>query len=732
MNITGDSIPSSPTEELYRSGICRKTSCLDYDKDLALPMPKPRHIGLDAPLENESARPALKDRSVTDPISTHDPVQSDSCTPEDMKKKSKLDLVKSKLSFKDLRKEVSHEDISVSPPIPKAFDLPTPPLNEDCKRALHYAASPNTILPIARSNYNFKAKLKPIDRDTISSCSSQSRTAPTNVPLPPSGTYTNARGIVVPSGSQDRRVSTAESQSSTSQDSTQNKFSAEHITGVTGAVKRRPKNLVLSRTCVDISQSSNVFFREPNHPSNKKSLPMPRDFSEVPGKTKYQPRNWVERDCGPSVPPKEKITIPTAYKENEAPVSSLPDYIPSFRERMEKFGLPLEGIASSSRSIPMQVDDLVDMIHSIQRHTNIGINNLNNKLDELANWISEQLQKQVTSISDLARAKADLNSKQLEVSKEIMKFQMECRLEVGVMERRLNTFEMKVMDEAQAEIRALVRSYEDLNRKTENLINVNSSNTIQEFIACQHRKNEEVQKDITYLKAQDEKYKLDETQEEQVVRCVKAPMDAAKLSPSSCPATPNHSELLEELPAISNELEAPNDYIGAPSYPPMNLQRYSESTFRSSPPLITEHDRDCALFLAPIPVSDQTPFPLRPRVSSAQDHKPAGTLPRSISLTKKGFMTGTKVTVSNVPDHKEKQLENTPSNAGKKRSIFGFLHRRDHHENIMGRHSQSSLRRTEGALLLDDGCSRTSTPTPPIPAIPRKIPELAGAELMDI
>ncbi|KAJ5674547.1 uncharacterized protein N7477_004481 [Penicillium maclennaniae] len=696
-------------------------------------MPKPRHVGVDAPLEDESARPALKNRSVTDPISTHDPFQSDSCTPEDMKKKSKLDLIKSKLSFKDLRKEVSLEDIRVSPPMPKAFDLPTPPLNENSRRAFHFAASPNTIPPMAQSNYNFKAKLKPIDQGNLFGCTSQSSTAPSKIPLPPSGTYTNAHGIVVPSRNQNRRVSSAKSQSSsTTQDSTQSKSSAEHNTGATGTVKRRPKKLVLSRTCVDISQSSSVFCRVPNHQSNKISPPMPRHLSEVPGKTRYQPRNWAERDCGPSVPPKENIIIPIAYKENKAPVTCLPDYIPSFRERMEKVGLPLEEIAYPSRSIPMQVDDLVDMVHSIQRHTNLGINNLNNKLDELANWISDQLQKQVTSISDLARAKADLNSKQLEVSKEIMKFQMECRLEVGVMERRLNNFEMKVMDEAQAEIRALVRSYEDLNCKTENLINEYSSHTIQKFIACQHRKNEEVQKDITYLKAQDEKYKLDETQKEQVVRCVKAPMDAAKLPPSSCSATPNHSELLEELPAISNELEAPKGHIGAPSYPSMNVQRFSESTFRSTPPLITEHDRDCALSLAPTPASDHTPLPLRPRVSSAQDHKPAGTLPRSISLTKKGFMTGPKVSVSNVPDHKEKQLENTPSNAGKKRSFFGFLHRRDHHENIMGRHSRSSLRRTEGALLLDDGSSRTSTPTPPIPAIPRKISELAGAESVDI
>lgn len=677
-------------------------------------MPKPRHdFVVDTPMEDEPARPLpFKNRSVTDPGFSHDPFHSDPCNSEDMKKRSKLDLIKSKLSFKDLRKEASIENIHSSPLMPQVSDVPAPALNESCNRAYRRTASPNTLPAMSRPNYNFKVKLKPIDQGRVSGCSSQSSTAPSKIPLPPPGAFTHAHGIVVPSRTQSRRVSTTESQSSSAtQDSNK---SSEFNTAATPTGKRRPKNLTLLPTSVDIAQKPRVSCEVPNYAMIKDSPSMLGDLLEGSDKVKHLPQNWLEPDFGPSVPRKEKLLTPTAYKKNEPPVTSISDYLPSFRQRLEKADLPLEGLAPPTRSIPMQVDDLVDMVRSIQRQTDLGVNNLNNKLDELSNWINDQLQKQVTSISDLARTKADLSSKQLDVSKEIMKFQMECRLEVGVMERRLNTFELKVMDEAQAEIRALGRSYEDLNRKTENLINKFSSDDIHKFIECQRRKTEEIQREVAYLKAQDEMYKLAEPQKTQLVRCVKAQMDDTELS--------------DELPAVQAELGAPADQKVATSHSSMDVQRCSESTIRSTPPLIIESDRDRALPLPPTPVSLNTPPPLRSQVSSAQGQKPVGMLSRSISMTNKGFMPSTKGTVSDAPNPKEKQGENNPLNEGKKRSIFAFLHRRDHRENGSGRHSRSSLRRAEGTLLLDDGSSRNSTPTPPIPAIPRDISKSAQRE----
>ncbi|KAJ5194725.1 uncharacterized protein N7498_008163 [Penicillium cinerascens] len=729
----GSSEPSSPTEELQRPGIYRKSSYLDYDEELALPMPKPRHERADTPSlstgnENETGRPGLlKNRSATDPIFVSTPSHSEPSTPDDVKKRSKLDLIKSKLSFKDLRKEASTEDTSksfISHPMPQLRDVPALPSSESSKRRFRRAASPGGFSSMSQSNYNFKAKLKPIDQGKISGPALQTNTTPSKIPLPPSGGFTNAHGIMAPSRIPSRRVSSTESQSSSpTQDSNKDKSNAEDKTGAIAPTGKRP-NLTISRTSMDVGQKVRTSYEAPNYPVTKDSPPVPGDLLEGSGKVKYLPRHWVEQDSAPSVPPKPDGHAPTAYEENEPPITAIPDYLPSFKERLEKADIPLEGLVSPIRSIPMQVDDLVDTVRSIQRQTETGVSNLTKKLDELSNWIGDQLQNQVDSISDLARTKAELHSKQFDISREMMKFQMDVRLEIGVMERRLNNFEMKVMDEVQAEIRALARSYEDLNRKTEALITKFSSDDLHEFIECQRRKTEEIQKEVGYLKAQDDKLKLDETQTEQIIRCVKAQMEAVKGASAAYPITPTKIEILNELSSKKTDLATPLSQKTDTPTTSLDVHRYSESTIRSTPPLVRDLDR--ALPLPPTPASIENSLLTRPRASAAQEPKPTGTFPRSLSMTKKGFLTGVKDAVSSASEVREKPMEKKSSSEGKKWSVFGFRRRRDGHETSTtssGKHSRSSIRRLEGTLLLDDGRShsRTSTPTPPIPAIPRDV-----------
>jgi hypothetical protein len=373
----------------------------------------------------------------------------------------------------------------------------------------------------------------------------------------------------------------------------------------------------------------------------------------------------------------------------------------------------------------MQVDDLVDMVRSIQKQNDTGMNNVTNRLDELSNWISDQLQNQVNSISDLARTKADLCSKQFDISKEMMRFQMEVRLEIGVLERRVNNFELKVMDEVQAEIRSLARSYEDLNRRTENLITKFSSDDLHKFIECQRRKTEEIQKEVTYLKAQNDQVKLDETQQEQIIRCVKAQLEAAKCAPPAYPVTPTKIEILTELASVKNDLGIPLGQQTATPNSSMDVHCCSESTIRSTPPLMHDLDLDRTLPLPPTPASIGDTLAARTPVSAVQEPKSSATFPRSMSMTQKGFLTGAKDSVSKAFEGKEKPLEKARSNEGKKWSVFGFRRRRDGHEGsaTTGKHSRSSIRRPEGTLLLDAGNSRSrsSTPTPPIPPIPRDV-----------
>lgn len=729
---TGSSEPSSPTEELHRPGIYCKTSCLDYDEELALPMPKPRHERADTPslsTGNETVRPGLlKNRSATDPIFVNTPSHSEPSTPDDVKKRSKLDLIKSKLSFKDLRKETSTEDISksfISYPMPQLPDVPALPSSESSKRRFRHAVSPGGFPSLSQGNYSFKAKLKPIDQGKVSGPALQTNTAPSKIPLPPSGGYTNAHGIVAPSRIPSRRVSSTESQSSsTTQDSNKDKLNAEYKRGAIAPTGKRRPNLTISRTSMDIAQKVRTSYEAPNYPVTKDSPPVPGDLLEGSGMVKYLPPHWIEQDSAPSVPPKPDGPAPTAYEENEPPITAILDYLPSFKERLEKADIPLGGLVSPVRSIPMQVDDLVDTVRSIQRQTKTGVSNLTKRLDELSNWIGDQLQNQVDSISDLARTKAELHSKQFDISREMMKFQMDVRLEIGVMERRLNNFEMKVMDEVQAEIRALARSYEDLNRKTEALLTKFSSDDLHEFIECQRRKTEEIQKEVGYLKAQDDKLELDETQTEQIIRCVKAQMEAVKGAPAAYPITPTKIEILNQLSSKKTDLTTPLSQKTDTPTTSLDVHGYSESTIRSTPPLV--RDLDHALPLPPTPASADNSLPTRPRASAVQEPKPTGTFPRSLSMTKKGFLTGVKDAVSSASEAREKPMEKKSSSEGKKWSVFGFRRRRDGHETSAtssSKHSRSSIRRLEGTLLLDDGRShsRTSTPTPPIPAIPRDV-----------
>jgi len=672
----------------------------------------------------------LKDRSVTDPTFANSPFHSEPSTSDDIKKRSKLALIKSKLSFKDLRKEASAEDISkrnISHPMPQVPDMPALPSSESSKRTFRCAASPGTLSSFAQSNFNLKAKLKPIDQGKVSGAASQADTAP-SIELSPSETYTDAQGMVLvaPPKSPSRRVCSAGSQSSSyTQDSSKGKLDAEYRAGVNDPIGKRQLNLNISRTSMDIAEKTRTSYEAPRYPVTKDSPPLPSDLLEGSGKAKYLPQEWLMRDSAASIPPKPNRPAPTAYKDGEPPVTTIPDYLPSFKERLDKAGIPMDGLASPNHSIPVQLDDLVDMVRAIQKKTDTGVNNVTRKLDDLSRWIGDQLQSQVDSISDLARTKAELNNKQFDISREMMKFQMDVRLEIGVMERRLNTFEMKVMDEVQAEIRALGRSYADLNRRTESLTERLTSGDLQKHIECQHRKTDEIRREVAYLKAQDDKVNLDETQREQIIRIVKAQMESAKDAPLTF--TPSQIELLAELTLKKVELKTSVARKTANLTPSMEVRRCSESTICSAPALIHDVDLDRALPLPPTLAFTDNSLPALPRVSSAQEPKARGTLPRSISMTKKGFMTGVKDAMTNASSPKEESPEKINLNEGKKWSVFGFRSRRDGHDSPAkaGKRSRSFMRRPEGTLPLDTGRSRSSTPTPSIPSIVRDIPKPA-------
>ncbi|KAF7178492.1 hypothetical protein CNMCM7691_007191 [Aspergillus felis] len=103
----------------------RKSSGLDYDADLALPMPKPRHLAVEdngEPLEtckpDVMSNPNMtKKRSVTEPARPEDISENNKGDKNNLKekKKSRVAALRSKLSLKDLAKEFRRDSSKNEP-----------------------------------------------------------------------------------------------------------------------------------------------------------------------------------------------------------------------------------------------------------------------------------------------------------------------------------------------------------------------------------------------------------------------------------------------------------------------------------------------------------------------------------------------------------------------------------------------------------------------------------------
>ena len=664
--------------------ISRKASGLDYDEELALPMPKPRHYRVDQddvgyPSFDENNKPhVLKKRSITEPAMFHDAMAPESSPPRglhDGRKKSRLDMIKSKLSFKDLRKEALKDEASSHSETPSAEDLKARP-----RRVVTGSSIPS----FSPSTYGFKSKPKPKEPSKSSTPTSattgaagQVGLASTRIPLPPSGTFSNIQGtMAIPRSPSNGQFNNMIPQAPPSADPTSIKNQSEPAVGrVEPILTGTPQpDIVITRPSFEASRKKHKN-RNPStpglsaskYPVTTDSPPTIGDLCEGEGKVKYLPKDWLEGSPSPPQGIKARVIAPTAYGRNETPVNSLPDHLPSFRERLQNANIPLSNPTSPETRPPStttQMDDLIDMVRSIQRQTDSGISGLNKKFEDLSSWVGDQLRSQIEGISDLGRANSDLLGKQCQMSREMMKFQLDIRLEMGVMGKRLTDFESKLFDQVQGEVKALMRSYEELNHRTEAMISKHASYDTQNFIEQQHRKNAEIESEIAYLKTRQ---------------------------------------------ALSiNQLQAQS----LPSQP-----RPSESSIGSADPSIRQAP---ALPLAPRPPIS----PVRSRLVSLPENKPTAMLPRSVSFTKRGFLKGIKDMTSTSPDSKERTMDKPRSSEeSKKWTVFGFRRRRDQTDNPSGGNKfpwSSPHRAKDNPVVEETSSSHSSSPT--LPSVVRNIP----------
>lgn len=706
-------------------------------------MPKPRHVRPDPaatpPLPVEDTMPyTRKKRAVTDPVLAGSP-HSEPTTPEDSKKKSRLELIKSKLSFKDLRKE-SLKD-AISEPTPALPDVPTLSSNEDSKIRARRPLAGSGILSASPSIYNFRPKLRPIDQSKPSSAgastraTSQTNVPPSRIPLPPSGSFSNAQNTITQVRAASRRVGGGTvNQNAASIETISKQNQAAETKALTPTPSEKPgPGIVGTRLSLETLFRSGIRTpTQPNfdYPITDDSPPCANDLLEGTGKVKYLPRHWVVKDASPSAAPKPDFAVPTAYAKGVAPVEALPDYMTSFKERLQKANIPLDHPVPpeiQNRSTAAHVNDIVDMVQSIQRQAETGMQNLNKKLDELSTWIGDQLKNEADSITELARTNSDLFAKQFEISKEMMEFQLDVRTEIGVMERRLNIFEMKVIDEVQAELRTLARGQDDLGRKTDELYAklVSQSDDTQKYIEDMRRNIEQIEEDVEQLNT--------------------------KAVPPEILALENKVALLQKIfgrKDSQNGMETGDEAADQNAQPltPVSMkapapaqapERQSESSTCSTEPTIQQPssatcESEVGLLTPALSVNTSPP---PPRATNFTQPKSTNVFPRSVSLSKKGFLKNMKDVVSTTQDSKDREKQKIPEKTpphddNKKWNVFGFRRRRELSDSAGS--STSSKFSWPTARWLKDNTNTTTndmsssrSSTPPVPPIPRIIPQTA-------
>lgn len=672
--------PKSPVDNTERPVISRKPSSLDYNEDLALPMPKPRHMREEqsdvAPwLEEEDSKSnLLKKRCVTDPVIPAHGSHSVSLSrgANDSKKRSRLGVLRSKFSFKDLGKECAKEET--------ASQVSTQSMDDPKARGRSGITSNNTA-SFSPSTHSSRLKPKPTEENTKStsigsttSSGSQGSFTPTRIPLPPSGTFSNIQGTMAAFKSLgSRQISALGTQPPVPARSASVKDKIEKPLRPEAPVLPRdfqPEIVVTrpsfetSQKKLEISSPSTPTPTPPKYPVTRDSPPSIQDLCEGDGKVKYLPKDWLEgSDYSSQI--KTQPTAPSAYSEHEACINSLPDYLPSFHERLQQAKTPPNQSASPemrAHNTAVQIDDIVDMVRSIQKQTDSGISCISKKLEDLTSWIGDQLNNQIKSVSDLGRVNSDLFAKQCQITREMMKFQLDIRVDIGVMEKQLSNFESGVLDALQIEVKNLARSYEELNHRTGALIAKYSSDDNQSFMELQRQKNAEIENEIALLKSQ--------------------PSPLAAIAP-----------------------------LQAQSLHRLRL-RPSESSIGSTEPLIRQAATATLPSVPPIPSP-----PTRTRMVSFPENKPATVFPRSVSLSKKGFLKGIKDMASTSPEPKEKVLDKAKSTEDpKKWNVFGFRRRREQNENSnSSKFPWSSPRRGKDASTAEElSSSRSSSPTPPI------------------
>lgn len=495
---------ASPSED-SQPRITRYPSGLNYDQELAVPMPKPhtrRYLptdensqsGMENVLSQSRPRTLPKKRSMPDAVrakATPEPVPS-----ADGKKKSRLEALRSKLSFKDLHKEAAKDEYT---------DITVPPLPSSEKQdGTQGSTIGGGITGFTPSIFPFQNKPKPMHNIRPSAIpltspvsTTQHSSPPSRIPLAPSGTYTHAHGSMTPSGSSnDQQIGTWEQVKSAAGRAE----SKEKLPPATkGSIpipigKHKPSPLAtLPGPGAFTTDRSPVMPNSPaayyaDYPPTGDSPPKPSDLTEGSGKVKYIRRTYVEK-TSPSTPSptvKSALPAPSPYQEGELSSGLRSGFMPGFEERLKGINQSLDNPTSPALKISgteAGAKDFDEMVRMIQQRAESGISSLTAQVNDLSQWTNNEIKShihlkqnpsviksQVRSIKDLERMNNQLSLRQTEISQDIKKYKLDIDLDKVVKDRRIEILESKFLDEVDVELQNMALSMQEMTQKLENAI----------------------------------------------------------------------------------------------------------------------------------------------------------------------------------------------------------------------------------------------------------------------
>ncbi|KAL4955013.1 hypothetical protein BDW69DRAFT_182995 [Aspergillus filifer] len=472
-----------------------KTSGLDYDSDLAVPMPKPRNPNRAETPASTTKSDVLTKPNVTKKRSTTEPpmsTQSTSKSDAAEKKKSKVANLRSKFSFKDIGKEYRRD---------------IPPLSSMPKLGGGLASETKSVLSDGESQYkethSFNETKLYVPKSRNANDAHPKSAPPHTTELRDSSLDTSGDSITTcPSVETPRKISEDE------QIEARSKHSLVHNTddspGATNASLAQVQNRIPSqkaenkdlkmpsssqtsppRAPADAQVYSHSIYDQPKktvtkatesslgkRESLKPKKPLIIHSDHDTGKTREEPADDPQRFMDPREPP----ALPAPALPNRSQARQARTNI-AIEDKQNNAGGTIYGGYAPPPPHPEYQNtvtlkqQLASHVESLHYHVSTAVNKITRTFENGSNWSTDQILRQADNMSDKVRAIDDCVRTQGEEVRELQPHLMNVQAQIAIaqnevllVEERMRGFVQEEMAKLKNELIGLVLSSTDVER----------------------------------------------------------------------------------------------------------------------------------------------------------------------------------------------------------------------------------------------------------------------------